>query len=296
MEQLILDTSSELAKVGLKLNMEKSKTVSAEEGFTYLGFDIRSKNTMVEDLIARGDFSSAEELVNKPDVEESFDDESMSGDEAIQSTSDEIETENFPDYILSLAENCHIIRQMIETAKEEKHLSYPEKHSLLHIFNCMGDDGNKYLHWILSHCDDYDYATTQGYFDRCRAQHPLGCRKLCERFSDICDKSKCECDFSGEDMYSSPVIHARRIKEDCISVPEKDDTIGHFKQLPTKLSLDDAISRLMELNKKEAEIVSHKKICYGQIENLLLRSNATEIETSQGLLIKKDDGIFLKVA
>jgi len=57
----------------------------------------------------------------------------------------------------------------------------------------------------------------------------------------------------------------------------------------------DALSAIIELNKKQFEISEQQKIMKGQIEDLFERTNTREFQTPQGLMIKTDDGIFLKV-
>jgi len=297
---LIDITNAELNRIGLRLNEEKSNVVNTRDGFVYLGFDIKTKNKLVDDLLMQGDFSSANELVGT-EVEKEENSciatEKQEKEPFVQEKEsiDHKEANEVPSHVLAIAKKCHIVAQMVSKAQTENYLSYPEKQTLLHIYHCLGEDGQKYLHWILNHCRDYNYSVTQGFIERCRVIHPIGCKKLSERFDEIYDKSKCKCNFSSDKMYSSPVVHALRRKPGCILLPKKEDRIGHFKQLPPKQGVSDALSRLLELNKKEYEIHSQQKICSGQLESLFERNNFTEIQTPQGILIKNEDGFFIKV-
>ena len=317
MDTVITDTSEELAKIGLCLNMDKSQIVNYEKGFTYLGFDIKAKNKLVDDLILQGDFASADKFMNISDEateteqknpeeteidEKTVDEKQLDYDDGlskstiiVQEENESTDDEDFPDHILAVSKKCHMVRQFVNKARLEKYLSFPEKQTLLHIFHSLGEDGQKYIHWVLSHCSDYNCAVTQGYIDRCRTLNPIGCKKLCERFEDICDKSKCKCNFSNDKFYPSPVVHALRRKSGCVKLPRKEDSIGHFKQLSPKQGVEETLSRMMDLNKKEYEIKAQQKICNGQLESLFTRNEITEIQTPQGLLIKNDDGFFIKV-
>jgi hypothetical protein len=306
MDALIDGTSGELAKIGLSLNEGKSKIVSAEHGFTYLGFDIKTKNKLVDSLILQGDFVAADKILNTPaeplepahPVDTPRQEETETRPETIvkeEVSGKKDESADTPVHVLAIAKKCHMVRQFVNKAKQEKYLSYPEKQTLLHIFHCLGEEGQKYLHFVLSCCDDYNYAVTQGHIDRCPAFNPLGCKKLCERFEDTCDRSNCNCNFKNDKLYPTPVIHALRRKPDCMTLQAKGDSIGHFKQLPAKQGAADALSRMLELNKKEYEIKSQRNIVSGQLESLFKRGNITEIQTPQGLLIKNNDGFFIKV-
>ena len=187
---------------------------------------------------------------------------------------------------------CHIIRTIVEKAKEERYLNFPEKTHLLQIFHCLGKDGAKFIHHALSHCDDYDFAETQRRINRYGVNNPVGCKKLGERFGDV---TLCLCNFSQEKMYPTPVIHALRVDSECFKPTAPKDNIGHFKAKNPKDKAVDALSAIIELNKKQYEISEQQKILKGQIEDLFERTNTLELQTPQGLLIKTDDGIFIKV-
>jgi hypothetical protein len=52
---------------------------------------------------------------------------------------------------------------------------------------------------------------------------------------------------------------------------------------------------LLELNKKQYELAQQQEIFRGQIEDLFARTNTRELQTPQGLLVKTDEGLFIKV-
>jgi retron-type reverse transcriptase len=200
-----------------------------------------------------------------------------------------------PSQIKAVYEKCHIVKQIVDKAKNEHYIGYHERRTMLHIFHCLGEDGAAYMHHVMGFCIDYDYAVTQKYIDACTCDFPIGCKKITERFDGVIDKSKCNCNFHNADMYPSPVIHAKRISPDCYKMPKRNDRIGHFKNASAQERINDSIMRLIELNKKEYEIRNQKKICNGQIENLFSKNAITEMQTPEGLLIKTEDGLFLRI-
>ena len=279
--------SDKLSEVGLEVNMDKCKTVNADDGFQFLGFDVRST---LETAISKGDFSLAEDLYKAEQCDISDDNEPQMDEPKV--TEPPVASYEVPNHIQNVAKRCHIVNSIIEKARTEKYLAYPEKMHLLQIFHCLSEDGVQYIHHILGHCEDYDYAETQRRINKYPISNPVGCKKLCERFGG---KEKCVCNFSQEKLYPTPIIHAIRVKADCFEPIDMKERIGHFKGRTPEHRAKDALAGLLELNRKADEIREQQDIFKGQIEDLFERSNTRELHTPQGLLIKNDEGLFIKV-
>jgi len=203
--------------------------------------------------------------------------------------------QDIPAHIQAVYSKCHIVRSIVDKAKSNQFIGYHERMALLHVFHCLGQDGADFIHSIMRQCINYSFEVTQNYIDRCNLPYPIGCKKLSDRFEDTCGKNGCTCNFTNASMYPSPVIHAVRVLPNCFSLPKQEERTGHFKQAPVKESVDDTLRRLIDLNKKEYELRQQRGICNGQIESLFSRNSLTEIQTPQGLLIKTEEGFFLKV-
>lgn len=308
LSDIITGTNQELEKIGLVINNKKSKVVNADEGFKYLGFDIKN-HSKIDELIQNNDLSELENFLQKNQVEETISETVLNSKELPdmqKETNDAtVETENsnpeisnfFPKYILAIEKNCHMVNHLINKAKTENFLSHPEKRVLLYIYYVLGKKGEEYLHKIFSNCIDYNYNITQSYIDNCSLQQPIGCRKICDTFENVCDKTQCyKCNFSQEKIYPTPVIHAMRKNKDCFKLPEQTENIGHFKKLPPKQGIQDILAKTIELNKKSHEIKTQQNICQNRLEQLFERNNFTELDTPYGLLIKNEDGIFIKIS
>jgi hypothetical protein len=105
----------------------------------------------------------------------------------------------------------------------------------------------------------------------------------------------CSCNFTSEKVYPTPIIHALRVDRECFKPMEPKDSIGHFKAKNPKDKATDALGYLIELNKKQYEISQQQEIFRGQIEDLFERTNTRELQTPQGLLVKTDEGLFIKI-
>jgi len=277
---------NKLSEIGLEVNIEKSREVNVAEGFRYLGFDIKHFKKPIEDAVQSGNFALAEKIYETQECDV-IDVEPLS--EKIEIERDEYE---IPTHIKNVVKKCHIVAAAVNKAKLDRYLGYPEKTTLLQIFHCLGKDGEKFIHHILSHCSDYDYAETQRYIKKYTAPNPLGCKKLCERYDK---KDKCSCNFSQEKMYPTPIIHALRIDKNCFTPSTIKDSIGHFKSKMPQDKAEDALSSLLALNKKAYEIQEQQNIFKGQIESLFERNSLSEVRTPLGMLVKTDDGLFVKV-
>lgn len=200
-----------------------------------------------------------------------------------------------PAHIVAVYENCHIVRSIVDKAKNGKYIGYHERMSLLHVFHCLGEAGEKYLHEVMGYCFNYNAQETQRHIDRCNTVNPIGCKKLAERFEDSYGKAKCMCNMANAGMYPSPIVHAKRVKPDCFIMRTVGESVGHFKQTAPKHSAEDAVSQLLQLNKQAYEIRSQQSAYARQVEALFARNDINEIETPHGLLLKTEQGLFIKV-
>jgi retron-type reverse transcriptase len=200
----------------------------------------------------------------------------------------------YPEHIVAIYDKCKIVHSIVDKARMQNYINYQERNTLLCVFHCL-DAGDRYLHSVMRHCVNYNYEKTQGYIDRCSIAMPIGCKKLTERFEDEYGKSGCTCNFGNADMYPSPIIHAKRVQPKCFTALTKKEKIGHFKPLPDKQNVADSLSRLMELNRREQEIKSQKRVFREKIELLFERNGITEMETPQGLVVRTEQGLCIKL-
>ena len=200
-----------------------------------------------------------------------------------------------PAHIQAIYEKCHIVRKIVDKAMTTNFIGYHGRVSLLHVFQVMGEDGARYIHHVMSYCMNYDFAITQKHIDNCNCTNPIGCRKLAERFEDIYGKTDCKCNFPNADMFLSPIIHARRILPACFKPQKSTEKTSRIKQSSSKRGAEDILGKLMSLNRQAYEINGQQKMYAGQLESLFTRTEITEIQTPQGLLIRNENGFFIKV-
>ena len=206
---------------------------------------------------------------------------------------EEQEEYSIPNTVRNVMRKCHIVSDIVIKAKVQQYLSFAEKTHLLQIFHCLGIEGAAFIHHVLSNCEDYDYAETQRRISRYGVNAPVGCKKLLER---IGDDARCICNFSKEMIYPTPIIHALRVDPDCFKLPEQTDNDAHLKEKNPKSREQGVLSSGLELSGKQHKKAKRKKATNTQTEELFERKNSTEIHTPQGILIRTDEGIFIREA
>ena len=310
-----------LSEVSLEINNAKSGAVDAAEGFRYLGFDIKSD---IDKAIHNGNFSLAASIYeaqesdvagteqpepigdntsndnNEPKISTmdappghaTVAGEQQPSADILKSKAEEHTSYEMPNAIRNVIRKCHIVNEIVDKAQNKRYLALPDKQHLLQIFHCLGEDGARYIHHVLSNCNDYDYAETQSRINKYRINNPIGCKKLCERAGGA---PRCACDFRDEKIYPTPIIHALRVDRNCFRPTNPSESIGHFKAKNPKDKAVDALSAMIDLNIKQYEISEQQKILKGQIDDLFERIGAQEFLTPQGMLVKGRDGIFLKI-
>ena len=96
-----------------------------------------------------------------------------------------------------LLKNCHVLAGLQEKAKREGHLIHVERLVVRGILDVLGESGQKSVHGIIRHCDNYDPKVTQGFLNGGRS-HPLRCNRIRELLPDLAESAGCHCVFPGK--------------------------------------------------------------------------------------------------
>jgi hypothetical protein len=290
-EQIMRAVTSELAELRLSPNRAKTCIIPPRDEFEYLGMRFANGGDDIDSLIEKGDFARAETFLDEaPDADDAYTDPSETLRKPISLGAS---LEGTPPQVAAVAAGCGIIARIIEKAETERYLTHQERRAIAYSFACLGEDGSVFVHRVMSHVLGYDYEITQRRLDWACKLHPIGCRKLMERFTYL--SQVCACRIDVPDMYPSPICHAIALDPGCYHEPAGRESLGHFRDRHTNERLDDIVKRFAELNMKQQEIKDQQHICNEQIGLLFERTGASELTTSLGTLIKAEDGYFLKL-
>ncbi len=156
-----------------------------------------------------------------------------------------------------LFNNCKALFNIMNKAKNEKHLEHEERLALVYIL-INTKDGEKFLHQILSNCSDYDKKRTQKEIDYLisRKMKPISCRKLIEKgyCKKFCRSEILEQSTSPDSPEPSPIRFA---SWENISEPESfwEPEILSFENVYSKYNLYRAWEQIKEYAKQNEAIV-----------------------------------------
>lgn len=114
--------------------------------------------------------------------------------------------------IESLLSSCNVIGHLVKKAEDTHYLDNSERVTLLYTFGHLGQEGNEFLHKVISNCINYDYDFTEKKIMKIKP-YPISCAKIKEKHEDIALNPGCNCHFKiPRGGYPSPVLHAFKIK------------------------------------------------------------------------------------
>ncbi|MEW6618765.1 MAG: CRISPR-associated primase-polymerase type A1 [bacterium] len=165
--------------------------------------------------------------------------------------------------IQKVIQGCNVLRFLVNKAKETKDLNHYERLVLLYSLGHLGDEGKRYIHYVMSHCLNYSFHITQRWCNRLQYS-PISCPKIRDWLSNITPAIGCYCEFKlPEGGYPSPVLYANPnatkqmgMKKDAIVSQHQPVYIKEEK--PTALaegeSIDEIVKRYIELKKHKRTI------------------------------------------
>jgi group II intron reverse transcriptase/maturase len=138
---------------------------------------------------------------------------------------------DIPTGLKNMINKCQIIRHLISKASDTNYLTHYERLCLLYTLTFAGEDGNQYLHQVISKCINYSNSYTNTQIHR-RKENPISCAKIEEYFPDLTQSLGCHCKFRlPRDGYPSPVLYLLEFEirqVDHLSNNQKDN-MSHVK-------------------------------------------------------------------
>ncbi|MFZ2071647.1 MAG: CRISPR-associated primase-polymerase type A1 [Halobacteriota archaeon] len=112
--------------------------------------------------------------------------------------------------VQSVLSGCKVINYLVNKARETHYLNNAERVTLLYTFGHLGQEGEDFLHKVISNCINYDYEYTEKKIRKMKS-FPISCPKIREKHEDIALDLGCNCDFKiPPGGYPSPILHALR--------------------------------------------------------------------------------------
>ena len=146
---------------------------------------------------------------------------------------------------------CNLMRHLCLKAQSTGYLTHFERLSILYVFGHIGENGQRFVHQVMSYTMNYQYNTTER-FIRKMPEKPISCVKLRDQYKMLTAEIGCNCIFkSSKKCYPSPVLHA------ILGTPDLEQNVT----LPTSRTLT---------KKKEKEVLGEINI-YAQAQDMAKR-------------------------
>ncbi|MCD7883630.1 MAG: CRISPR-associated primase-polymerase type A1 [Lachnospiraceae bacterium] len=199
-----------------------------------------------------------------------------------------------PDTVRVVLENCALMRYLCQKARKTHYLSHFERLSILYVFGHLGEDGQDFIHKVMSFTLNYSEFTTQRFIQRC-PEKPISCVKLRDQYKQVTAEIGCACNFKRtKNCYPSPVLHALKKAEENTSVTMPlSRTVPADKQSILKNEIN-VTARVQEIAEKLIEVRKQRRSLektarkYEQELTVLFDENKTDsMEIKMGLLIRR---------
>ncbi|MBN2053568.1 hypothetical protein JW905_01515 [bacterium] len=213
-----------------------------------------------------------------------------------------------PKSLAGVMDNCHVVRFLVNKAKDTSYLTHRERMILLYVFGFLGDDGRAYLHVVMGYCVNYRQEITQRYISNMMT-NPVSCAKVRETMGPIAAAVGCNCHFKQLRGYPAPVWHSEEYREthrprsrstrDEEDTPEvtKDSTANASAVEPEEESevktpavtladsrVGELVLRLIRLSRQERDVVKKKVRYHDELRKLFQAAGVEEWETEHGVL------------
>lgn len=196
--------------------------------------------------------------------------------------------ENLPPMIENLLSSCNVIKQLVKKAEDTHYLDNSERVTLLYTFGHLGEEGNDFLHKVISNCINYDYDFTEKKIRKIKP-YPISCARIKEKHEDIALNPGCNCHFKiPRGGYPSPILHAFKHEQNKwiqqspntkISMEMKNDFI------PDNINMK--LKTYIELRKHLNGINKSIHRTEGEMASFFDHAGTDSLSTEYGLLVRR---------
>ena len=204
----------------------------------------------------------------------------------------------FGDLSISVREvlkKCNLMRYLCQKAAKTAYLTHFERLSILYVFGHLGDEGQQFVHKVMSLTLNYQYQITEK-FIRKLPEKPISCPKLRDQYKNLTAEIGCSCNFRrSKKCYPSPVLHAVSLSNDL----QPDVTLPTNRSIPkeNEQSVVDEINihkkaqqlatKILEMKKQKRSLDRNIARIEGELNVLFENDKIDCLEIEMGLLVRK---------
>jgi len=197
---------------------------------------------------------------------------------------------NLPPMIESLLSSCDVIGHLVKKAEDTHYLDNSERVTLLYTFGHLGQEGNDFLHKVISNCINYDYDFTEKKIRKIKP-YPISCAKIREKHEDIALGLNCNCHFKiPRGGYPSPVLHAFKVKYGPKKwIPQSSNTKNGMVKKNSDIpdSINTKLKTYIELRKHRDGINKSIHRTEEEMASFFDHAGTDSLSTEYGLLVRR---------
>lgn len=190
---------------------------------------------------------------------------------------------------------CTLMRYLALKAKSTCYLSHCERQSVLYVFGHLGENGQQFVHQVMSYTLNYNYNTTERFIRKC-PESPVSCQKLREQYGKVTAEIGCNCHFKlTKNCYPSPVLHAVVRSEDVqssITLPVSKRMTEERRQavigeINVHARAQECAKRMLELKRQERSLRQSVRKVERELQGILDSEGLDSLEIESGVLMKR---------
>lgn len=179
--------------------------------------------------------------------------------------------------IYEVANNCTIIKKIIDYGILKGHMSHFNRLILTYVFPKL-ENGDEFIHFIMEHLDNYSHSITSKYIAKA-PEYAISCKKLKDYYKDT-DFICTNCKFNISGTYNSPILHS-----------ENEETILSA----SKNQVKDIIDEMIKLQQEKKEISLKLKKLEKKLNKIYEELGSESIEIPMGKLNKNEDKWIIEI-
>ncbi len=200
-----------------------------------------------------------------------------------------------PSNISEILRKCNLMRYLCRKAYETGYLTHFERLSILYVFGHVGEEGERFVHQVMSYTLNYKYNTTERFIRKC-PEKPISCGKLREQYKRITAEIGCSCAFKrSKNCYPSPVLHAISLSTDeaeQVTLPvsqtlPKEKSQHITEELNIHKKAQALAVKILELKKQRRGIDNSVRKVERELELIFDEEKTDSLELEMGLLVRR---------
>lgn len=202
---------------------------------------------------------------------------------------------DIPSNVSEILGKCNLMRYLCRKAHDTGYLTHFERLSVLYVFAHVGEEGQRFVHQIMSYTLNYKYNVTERFIRKC-PEKPVSCGKLREQYKRVTAEIGCNCIFKrSQKCYPSPVLHAISLSTDeaeQVTLPisqtlTKEKSQSLAEEMNVHKKAQSLAVKIVELKKQRRGIDNSVRKIERELERIFDEQDTDSLELEMGILVRR---------